>query len=371
MPRRQFHLDALWAGLAAAVGVAVALAAGSIDLTVYLRAAADVLAGRDPSIAVPGVLPWLYPPFAALVFAPLLALPHWTAASLLALASLAALARMAYLIAPLLGRPNWAHWWPLLLAAEPVYATLGFGQVNLLLAWLVVEGFLSRHRWLIGVAVGVKLTPLIFVFPLLLRRDFRGLAGIASGASGTVALGWMAAPAASLSFWSGSLTRAPGHIGVAYAANQSLTGAALRLLGAEQRLLVVGLLVALLSVVALALAGITLIKAPDDPALALSITGLLGVLISPISWTHHWLWILPLTAWCWSHRHRVLTVAWGVLLLTRVTWWWPTDGTVEYHHHALGKLTQTSWTLLGFCTLAALAWCSIRRTQPEETAALR
>lgn len=363
MPRREFYLNALRVCLAAGVGVTVALIAGSIDLTVYLRAAADVLAGRDPNNPPPGALPWLYPPFAALAFLPLLALPHWAAASLFALASLAALARMAHLIAPLLDRPNWARWWPLLLAAEPVYSTLGFGQVNLLLAWLVVEGFLSRHRWLIGVAVGVKLTPLIFVFPLLLRRDLRGLTGIAIGASGTVALGWLAAPVASTSFWGGSLTHAPAHIGVAYAANQSLTGAALRLLGPGPHVLIVCLL---LAAAALTLATIVLVKVPDDLVLTLSISGLLGVLASPISWTHHWIWLLPLIAWCWSHQHRAISVTWGVLLLTRLIWWWPTGGEVEHHHDALGKLTQISWTLLALFTLAALTLHEKQGTNTDE-----
>lgn len=336
------------ASFAVLIAVAVALAAGSIDLTVYLRAAADVLAGHDPNVTPPGELPWLYPPFAALLFVPLLVLPAPLASVTMALGSVAALARCAHLIADRLGRPIWVRWWPALLVCEPAYATLGFGQINLIVAWLAIEGMLGRCRWLLGVAAGIKLTPLVFLLPLALRRDGRGLAEVGAGAAITVALGWLLAPTASASFWAGSLRAAPDQIGLAYAANQSLTGAALRWSGS----LVV---VALLGLTATLLTVLVLRRHRDDVVLAIAATGLLGALLSPISWTHHWVWLLPLGAWCWTHGHRALAAAWGFLLVARVTWWWPASGTVETTHDLLGKLTQASWTLTGLATLLALA----------------
>ena len=74
------------------------------------------------------------------------------------------------------------------LATEPVQQTLALGQVNLLLMLLVVADLLTagaltpggskgRTRWWhglgIGIAAGVKLTPLIFIPYLLLIRRYR------------------------------------------------------------------------------------------------------------------------------------------------------------------------------------------------------
>lgn len=382
---------------------AIALGAGSIDLAVYLRAASDLVAGRDPNATPPGQLPWLYPPFAAAVYVPLLVLPFPVAAVVVALGSVAALARTLHLVLARLGRPELTLIaTAAAIATEPVYATLGYGQVNLVLAWLITEGFLGRHRWLIGVAAGIKLTPLVFLLPLLVRRRERAAtsavtvfdagsesrsgggdggtmptSGRAVGARagarrawpslracgevlgallGTAAVGWVVAPAASAAYWSGLFLEASDRIGIAYATNQSLSGALWRAAGEGG----VPVLTAVLSV-AVVLVTAALLRRPDtDDMLALCVTGMAGLLISPISWIHHWVWILPLALWLLAHGRRPLALAWGILLVGRVTWWYPSGGHVEAAHDLLGKLTQDSWTILAMVTLGVLAMARAR-----------
>jgi len=359
----------LLVGWSVVAGLAIALGAGSIDLAVYQRAAIDLVAGRDPSITPPGELPWLYPPIAAAVFIPLLMLPFPAASAVVALASLGALARTLHLVLGRLapGRPDLVLLaLAIAVATEPVSSTLGFGQVNLVLAWLVAEGFLGRRRWLIGVAAGLKLTPLVFMLPLVVRRDWRGAAQVAAGFAASVALGWVVAPAASAVYWSGLFLAGSSRVGSAYATNQSLTGAVARLFGEGGA----PALTAALSAAVLAASVVVLRRFAADDVLALSVTGLAGLLVSPISWIHHWFWVLPLVLWLLSTGRRRLALAWGFDLLGRVTWWVGVGDGAEYAHGLPGKIAQDAWTLLALGTLALLATQRTRTAprRPSESA---
>ena len=90
LPRRAAGWLLAGAALAAC---AVASCAGSIDLAVYLRAASELADGGDPNLTPDGQLPWLYPPFAAAVYLPLVVAPFPVSAILVALGSVAALFR--------------------------------------------------------------------------------------------------------------------------------------------------------------------------------------------------------------------------------------------------------------------------------------
>lgn len=333
------HSGGLLAVGAALVAAAIAVGARSIDLAVYLRAARALASGGDPSVTPAGELPWLYPPVAALPFVPLTWLPEQGAEVVMALASVAALARMLHLVLGRLPRPLAASaslTWACTAAAivtEPVASTLGFGQINLVVGWLVTEGFLGRRRWLIGLAAGIKLTPLVFLVPVVLRRDWRGVLQVLGGSLGTVGLGWLVAPVASMSYWGGLFFDPRDKIGVAWATNQSLTGSAWRTFGEGG----VPLLIAALSAAVLALTVLALRRRPDDAVFALWLTGIAGLLVSPISWIHHWVWTLPMVLWLWSSGRRRLALVWGVLLVGWVTWWLPG--------------AENAWTLAALATI--------------------
>ena len=93
----------------------------------------------------------------------------------------------------------------------PWRETLAFGQINILLMGLMVADLLTRSHalgnglpgsgFLVGVAAGIKLTPLVFGLYFLVRKDWRGLLNMGAGFAATVVVGWLLRPAESLQFW--------------------------------------------------------------------------------------------------------------------------------------------------------------------------
>ncbi|WP_109510212.1 glycosyltransferase 87 family protein [Nocardioides speluncae] len=280
------------------------------DLSVYRFGGQTLLnglplyEGADPAT----VLPFTYPPFAALLFVPLTVLPWPVLVAVWSAASFAALV----LVCRLYGVPG--RWLPVgvavaALALEPVWSTLTLGQVNLFLLLLVSADLLrgADRRWggvLIGVAAGIKLTPLIFIFFLLLvgRRD---MAGRAVGAlAGTVAVGFVVLPRDAVEFWTHAVLD-PGRVGgVPFARNQSVLALLTRLLGEEPSKPVWLLVAGPLALGVLLLARRAWLR--DDRPLAVVLVGLAMLLASPISWSHHWVWVVPalvvLARSGWSRR---------------------------------------------------------------------
>ena len=189
--------------LVLAAAVAGALRGGFTDLAVYRYGGRAVLDGLPLSESgeVTG-LPFTYPPFAAVAMVPLALVPGWLAAALWTAASVGALAAVVVLVRRALGRP--APWWLVALvtggalALEPVWQNLTFGQVNLVLMLAVMVDLIRpERRWsgvLVGIAAGVKLTPLVFVVLLVLvgRRAAAGRAALTFAC--TVAIGFVATP---------------------------------------------------------------------------------------------------------------------------------------------------------------------------------
>ena len=192
--------------LALVLGAAVVGAAiGEFpDLHVYRYGGHGVLdqwrvyASDDPITGYP----FTYPPFAAVVMVPLTLLPGWLAAALWTGVSAACLAACVVVVRRELGRPTPA-WLVILvgvgsLAMEPVWQNFAFGQINLVLMLAVLVDLLRpERRWsglLVGLAAGVKLTPLVFVV-LLVLIGHRGAAARASLTfAGTVLVGLVAVP---------------------------------------------------------------------------------------------------------------------------------------------------------------------------------
>ena len=186
---------AVAAALLALLGHAVVLASWPaahtllIDLQVY-RAGAEHLVAGQPLYAG-GVLldlPFVYPPFAAAVFVPMLVLPLpalkllWTACSLALLGYVGhrSLRSMGVPPGPVLG---WSVVGLVALASwlDPVRTTLYLGQINIVVLALVLADGLGRpgSRWRgvgIGLAAALKLTPLLFVAYLLVLRRWRAAA---------------------------------------------------------------------------------------------------------------------------------------------------------------------------------------------------
>lgn len=295
-----------------------------IDLEVYRFAVQAWLAGGDmygplPETSGRIALPFIYPPFASLLMVPLAVAP-WTVAwvSLLALSVLALGATLyvvalrlwpsggrggalsvASIVLPLTlavqpGKPvDFDVAMPGLppLALEPVLATIEFGQINLLLMALVaLDCLVERPKWprgmLIGIAAAIKLTPAAFVLYFLLRRDYRSAVTAAVAGAVATALGFAVAPGPSLTFWLGN--PAGGVSGSPFYTNQTFEAVLVRMgVDGSARTVCWLLLVAAL----LALAAPVIRRAPAP--LALVATAGVALLVSPTSWSHHWVWIAP------------------------------------------------------------------------------
>jgi Glycosyltransferase family 87 len=245
-------------------------------------------------------LPFTYPPFAALVFAAAspFSFGAWQIALvvidliLLPVISYAALrisghngiggAVLAFVLAAI------ALW------LEPVYMTMLFGQINLiLLALIMVDLALpDSSSWKgigIGIAAGLKLTPLIFVPYLLASRRVRAAVVSLLSFAATAVLGFVALPAASRGYWEGNL--AP-HGGLERLQNQSVRAVVQRL--THGGLAAGELWVALVAVVAAAgLATAVWASRRGLELLGIVLCGVTGLLASPVSWTHHWVWVIP------------------------------------------------------------------------------
>jgi alpha-1,2-mannosyltransferase len=186
----------------------------------------------------PAKLPFIYTPFAALVFAVGSAASFATWQVGLTVLTIGLLPVVTYLSLGLAGRaagPGRAAAAFAIAAVglwlEPVAMTLFFGQVNLVLLALVVGDLALPDRITgkgigIGLAAGIKLTPLIFIPYLLFTRRVRAAAVSALTFAVTAGLGFALAPRTSAIFWGGQFARPDNHF---HLDNQSLNGVMLRL----------------------------------------------------------------------------------------------------------------------------------------------
>jgi alpha-1,2-mannosyltransferase len=266
-----------------------------------------------------------YPPFAAALFTLAAHGPEGALAAVITVASTGALAVLCALslgIAGVRRRPETVFAvTALALLTWPVAYTLHLGEVNLILAALAGTDMLRRHDdywWqgiATGLAAGVKLTPLIFVAYLLITRRVRAAVTAAATFAATVAVGIVLLPSQSRVFWLDGVFHDRYRIGdPANPSDQSLSGAVARLAGslgpAYQWWAIAALLVGLAGITVAAWAHRRGHRLPGVTCCAVT-----GLLISPFSWTHHWVWAVPLlvalaaTAWRRRSAWRGLVAA--------------------------------------------------------------
>jgi len=283
-------------------------------------------------------LPFTYPPFAALVFYPLHFLPFTVVAIGWLLATVAALYGVVWITFELLvGRerlrePAWrvapVAWTAVGVWLEPVRTTIDYGQVNVFLVLGAMFAVRSTRWWisggLVGVIAGIKLTPAITGLYFLARRRW-GAAAFSAVAFGlTVGISYLLNAHEARRYF-GTLLGDADRIGpVGSVWNQSLRGTLSRIVGHDVEtgpLWIAGVLV----VAALAVAAWRSL-APDDLLGTLLIVQIFGLMISPISWSHHWVWLLPLVLWLLygplrqAPGARVLAGYWLVTTLIGVPW---------------------------------------------------
>jgi alpha-1,2-mannosyltransferase len=250
-------------------------------------------------------LPFTYTPFAAIVFAALSLVSFTTLANISVGVNIALLLAIIWMTLGGLGcrRGLVRLGATLLLAApllwtEPVQRTLYLGQIEIVLTALIIwDQVQPDRRWWkgagIGIAAGIDLIPLIFIPYLLLTRRFRQAAVAAGTFVVTILLGFAVLPADSRKYWLTGLFAHGSRTGfVGWEGNQSLPGLITRLTGnvvrAQPTWLVADVAVAVAGVVCAAL-----LDRAGHRMVGLLTCALTGLLCSPISWDHHWVWVVP------------------------------------------------------------------------------
>ena len=277
-----------------------------VDLAVYRGAGRSVLDGRDVYgylTPAPQRLSFTYPPFAALLSVPLAVIPFDVAAGLWTAGELVLTSVITWWGFHRLW-PRMGSWWPLGLGLVAGLMTLllpfrdeiKFGQVDELVVVLcLLDCAVRRPRWprgvLVGLAAAIKLTPLVFVPYLFLTGRRRAAVVAAVTAVGVSLLTAAVVPRASHEYWTRDLFHTSRLQDNAGTSNQSLRGMLLRS-GLPHAGMDVLLALALLTV---AVVGFRLAVEAQrvDEVAGVALTGLLAVLLSPVAWIHHLVW-LPL-----------------------------------------------------------------------------
>ncbi|MEJ3742384.1 glycosyltransferase 87 family protein [Actinomycetes bacterium KLBMP 9797] len=298
------------------------------DMKIYHGAVVWWAGGQDlyEFIQPDTTLGYTYPPFAGLAMLPMILVSAKAAGWINILASLAALAVvLAALVGPIAQRCGWPRWFAvglataLAVAIEPVRETFGFGQVNLLLFALIMADLVGL-RWLtrgranprlaghgplarfffsgawagagIGLASAVKLTPALFVVYFLLTRQWRvALTAVGTAFAVTVAT-FLVAGQESMTYFTGVLWQTD-RVGVADATpNQSLAGVLARLYDSPETPSLLWLSFAML-MLAVGLSRASHAHADGDELTAFTLIGLTANVISPISWSHHLVFVIP------------------------------------------------------------------------------
>ncbi len=309
-------------------------------------------------------LPFTYPPLAAIVFAPFAWLSLSAAGATITVITLLLLIVSTWIVLTRLRvwersaigsawlRRSWlaaAIVAPAVIYLEPIRSNFDFGQINVVLMTLVIADCVPRRTpWprglLLGVAIALKLTPAVFLLYFLLRRDTRAL--LVSAASVVVAtlIGFVLAWRDSFQYWTHTV-HDTGRIGTATLnTNQNIAGMLARLgLGDTARFVLWALAcVAVLGLVVWAARRVLAEAGPDgsDQAgsgeaavLALICVAMFGLVVSPVSWSHHWVWVLPTVVVtvvvAFRHRNVALAALTAVGLALMV--WTPITLMPEHH----------------------------------------
>ncbi len=310
--------------------------ANFVDLHVYLGGAAAidhpgtlysyVYADQTPDFP----LPFTYPPFAAVVFYPLHLLPFGPVAFLWQVATMAALYGAIRISQRIMGVPADAGhrvamlWTAITLWIEPLRSTFDYGQVNVLLMLAVLCAVYSSRWWLsgllVGVAGGIKLTPAIAGVYLVGVRRWGAAVFSALVFLATIGVSALVVGDQTRYYFTKLLGDAHRVGPIATSINQSWRGGISRILGHDAGF---GPLVLTATAVTAVLAVLAW-RALDGPDRLgkLLVVELFGLLLSPISWSHHWVWLAPLMVWAIHgpprERPGARVVGWGWLVLTLI-----------------------------------------------------
>lgn len=354
--------------------------------------------------------PFTYPPFGAWALSPLTWFDYETAARLMIMA----IALQTAVIVALVGRSLGWSWgsafaiapWAAILVQqclEPFTQSVGFAQVNTAMMALVMIDVAAPPSWkgrgvASGLAAAIKLTPAIAVLIFLLRRQWRSAITMVATSLAVTLLSWVISPGESTRFFFDAMWD-PQRAGDAYyTSNQNLKGFVARALPENTWSIAWAITVALALVAAVwlclriqaaatpatpagdavELAASDAVAAPSAVAttpatpvlpenlatlLTAAVIMTLGLLVSPITWSHHWVWglasVVALIAVALRLKSAPLA-AWalvqGALFIMAPHWWFSHGQVNELHWNVAEQLVGSSYTLAAIASGVALAW---------------
>ena len=374
-----------------------------IDMIIYREGVKAFMAGDEvysvPMMAGDIALPFLYPPFGALVMVPLAG--DWfsdaMAGDIVIILSNLLIGLIVLLLAFALNKQRVTRFassdvisvasliWGIVLIFEPVRLNNGFAQINIILMALVALDLIPRKRlkwlpqgWLIGVAAAIKITPLAMLLYFLVRKELKPIitAGISAIVATTIAAAvrwdvtWEYFTVNLLSMGSG------GEIGVqtAYQSNSSIKGFLERLYTSQESMETASMITTIiwfcLAIITVVLGGwlmIALMKRGLNIE-AFIINAFIMLLISPVSWSHHWVGltiaipVLFYRALTWRNLNWVSGIMvsilglWSLLVLTIPPKWYWGDNINVWEQELVFKVVMSDFVWLALATMAVTAF---------------
>jgi hypothetical protein len=353
-----------------------------VDIFVYRQGGLAVLHGQG--LYIPSFnnhqLPFTYPPISAVLFTGLGLMSVGVSQAFATVGNLLLLPvvlRLALRIQPF---PRWlsggdatrigiaaagaAVWF------EPMWTTLRYGQINVLIAALIVFDLCRaddrRTKGVtIGIAAGLKMTPLIFILYLAATRRYRAAATALGAFAATIAVSFAVVPTDARIYWTQDVLDASRPGKVESAANQTLRGALSRLLHTEN-VQNPWLLAALVVAAGGVILAVRAQRRGENEASGFALCAVTGLLVSPISWTHHWVEAIPalmlVTLKAYRDRSTPLLVGCvlaAILGYSQITWRVPVSGftgNVELNEHGIQLVLSNAYVIGG---LVALLWAAI------------
>ncbi len=355
--------------------------ANFVDLHVYIGGAAAidhpgtlysyVYADQTPDFP----LPFTYPPFAAVIFYPLHLLPFglvafcWTIGTMAALYGVVRISQRLLGVAAGEGHRVAMLWTAVAIWLEPLRSTFDYGQINVLLVLATLWAVYTTRWWLsgllVGVAAGVKLTPAIAGLYFVGARRWAAAVFSAVVFLATVGVSALVVGGETRYYFTDLIFNTDRVGPICTTFNQSWRGGICRIFGHDTGY---GPLV-LTAIAVTAVLAILAWRALDNDRLGrLLVVELFGLLLSPISWTHHWVWLVPLMIWLLhgplSERLGARILGWGWLVLTLIGVPW----LLSFAQPTIwqnGRAWYLAWGGLVYlvATLATLAWVSVAGTR--------
>jgi alpha-1,2-mannosyltransferase len=333
-------------------------------------------------------LPFTYPPLAAITFSPFAVLSLPAASTAITLTTVLLLAASVYLV---LGRldvwptssviPGTAMrrlWLTLIIVAfashylEPLHANYDFGQINVvLMALVIIDCAPQRTPWprglLIGLAIALKLTPAVFLLYFLVSRDWRPILTSIVSFLGATTLGFLLAWKDSVEYWTSTVGNTGRIGGAALNTNQNIAGILART-DLSEGFRKLGWV--LLSVVVLTITVWALRHAlrGGEQLLALMCTALFGMVVSPVSWSHHWVWVLPtlITTTVVGRRRRNKTLSVLTAIGLALTIWAPSVLLPQHHESAASWWRQLIGASYVWWALAVIVAVGLTIRRPSK-----